>query len=73
MTPPKPQIALTSILLSGGAQASRVASQLSLGSREHKVAGPLLGSVPLLVPSGGHVKADKPKFWRGGGKAGAKV
>lgn len=68
-TPPKPQTALTSILVSGGSQASRAASQLSLGSREHKVAGRfwLLGSVPLLVPSGGHVKADKPKFWRGGG------
>lgn len=67
-TPPKPQTALTSILVSGGTQASRAASQLSLGSREHKVAGRfwLLGSVPLLVPSGGHVKADKPKFWRRG-------
>lgn len=70
MTPPKPQTALTSILVSGGAQASPAASQLSLGSREHKVAGPLLGSVPLLVPSGGHVKVDKPKFWRGEGGGG---
>lgn len=46
------------------------ASQQGLGSREYRVAGPLRRSVPPPAPFGGHVKQDKPKFWRGKGGAG---